>query len=469
MKLAIITNLYPRPDQPGRGLFNAQLFAAMAANLDVPQSTSHVPCSSLSVICLVPEWRVWRWPEIRAWSGKNVGCGMWDVEQQQTGEYGLPCSAAGHKSFDSGSTVYGSKSTVFPSALYLPVFYIPLIARNWSWWTYERALRRTANLIRSCDCVLATWLYPDAVAAVSLARLLNKPFWIKVHGSDTFHMRNSTRRRLILSACAHAKGVISNCQYIQVKLSDAGVEQNKIQVIPNGVDTGMFRCRAGDESPSGGRRQVERKIVLFVGNLVYVKGPDVLLKAWKRVVERRMLNVGNEEDNRAGGMWFKEDGQQSSRLRSQNNGLKSLPELLIIGDGLMRKSLEKQAGQLGIAGSVRFLGGRQHKEVATWMRVANCLCLPSRSEGMPNVVLEALASGTPVVATDVGEVPFIIRDSENGFVVESAGDGLYQRMADALMLALDKEWDREGICAGIKGRTWERAAEKLLNALSEGV
>ncbi len=70
----------------------------------------------------------------------------------------------------------------------------------------------------------------------------------------------------------------------------------------------------------------------------------------------------------------------------------------------MRRELEKQADELGIRESVHFPGNRPHEEVALWMNAADCLCLPSRSEGMPNVVLEAVASGLPVVATEVGAV-----------------------------------------------------------------
>ena len=82
MNILTITNLYPRPDQPQRGLFNAQFFAALQAETDVEVRT----------ICLVPEWRIWRWKNIRAWSDD--------------------------------------------STFYLPVFYIPVIGRNISWWTY---------------------------------------------------------------------------------------------------------------------------------------------------------------------------------------------------------------------------------------------------------------------------------------------------------------------------------------------
>ena len=82
---------------------------------------------------------------------------------------------------------------------------------------------------------------------------------------------------------------------------------------------------------------------------------------------------------------------------------------------------------------------------------------------MPNVVMEALASGLPVVATDVGEVPFMIQDGENGCVVEAEAQSY--RLANAVVLALEREWDRERIRRESGSRTWKDAAEKVLGAI----
>jgi len=124
--------------------------------------------------------------------------------------------------------------------------------------------------------------------------------------------------------------------------------------------------------------------ILFVGNLLDVKAPDRALAAF-------------------------------AELASQ------LPDvrLDVVGDGPLRRRLERQVAGLGLSERVSFHGRQPPATVAEMMRKSACLCLPSRSEGMPNVVLEALACGTPVVATPVGEAPVLVRDGVNGFVVRA--------------------------------------------------
>jgi glycosyltransferase involved in cell wall biosynthesis len=165
------------------------------------------------------------------------------------------------------------------------------------------------------------------------------------------------------------------------------------------------------------------------------------------------------------------------------------------------KKLQRLAEKLGIADHVQFLGQLPQDQVALWMNAADCLVLPSKSEGTPNVVLEALACGTPVVATPVGEVPFLVKDGVNGYVVEQDtdvddrrtqgpqdhgttgpqdqltpsqqkiaktakdADDLVQHLAEAIDKVLDRDWDRETIAAAVADFTWDRTAETILNEI----
>ena len=453
--LLTLSNLYPRPDRPTRGMFNAQFFRALAqggAEMSAfsPASercsgssgalTPHAPGTlrrsaprsgaasgagehgkaetrcQVRNVCLVPEWRVWRWRAIRRWR-------------------------------DPYSDDLGTR--------YLPVFYVPVIGRNVSWLTYGSSIRLSPVLPRIIESTnrrvifLATWLYPDCVAAVRLAARLNAPLWFKVHGSDIFHLDVPARRQRILVACERANGVFCVAPHLVDRLEEAGLPREKLHYLPNGVDQERFRPRSREEArehldvPASCIPHPASRIVLFVGNLLPVKGPDILLQAFARV--RSLVN-----------------GQRS--LESDSASAPNRPivqssncHLYIIGSGRMRQRLEHMAHALGMADSVHFLGSRPHDEIPYWMNVADCLCLPSRSEGMPNVVLEALAGGLPVVATNVGNVGELVRTGTNGAVVES-GEGAVERMADALSSNLQGQWEAERIRGTVREYTWQNTA-----------
>ncbi|MFC1453463.1 glycosyltransferase family 4 protein, partial [Verrucomicrobiota bacterium] len=137
--------------------------------------------------------------------------------------------------------------------------------------------------------------------------------------------------------------------------------------------------------------------------------------------------------------------------------------LLVIGTGPLRRRLEALARRGVTAGSVSFLEGCPHEEIARWMNVADCLCLSSRSEGMPNVVLEALASGLPVVATDVGACAELLNGKPGTRLVEP---GRPAALAEAMAEILGAEPDRGAMAAEFGGYGWSDAARRVVGLLA---
>ncbi len=387
MNILAVTNLYPTPPDRQRGVFNSRLFAELALQ------------HSVSVLVFVPEWRIWRWREIRKW-----------------------------------------KPVKGQSITYLPVFYLPLFGRNLSWWFYSLGLRRFNRDFSDCNVVLATWLYPDCVAASKMASLHGKPIWFKVHGSDRFHLNNKDRLRIIYKASEYAQGFLPNCDFLADELKARGFEPEKIHVVRHGVDNSLFYRRPKEEALQqlASYRELEsiikkdKKIILFAGHLKMVKGVDIALKAFAKISK-----------------------QVSRDLK-----------LVMIGDGPIREMLKELASGFGIADKVVFLGNRPQKDVALWMNVADCLLLASRSEGMPNVVIEALASGTPVVATDVGDVRSVLNES-GGEVVKAHGKDISSAIAKAIERTLDKKWDSKTISDSVSQFTWSATADKVINLLEK--
>jgi glycosyltransferase involved in cell wall biosynthesis len=388
MRILTISNLYPRPDRPTLGVFNDQLFAGMAKLADVRN------------ICLVPEWRTWRWQSVRKWKAPRT-------------------------------------STV--PTRYLPVFYAPIVGRDLAADWYAKALAREAGELRDAGAVLAAWLYPDGVAATVAARESGAPAWVLVQGSDTFHLSTRARRRVILDAAESAAGFFCVCGMLAKRLVDAGVPSAKVHVTPNGVDASRFLPSTRDQGESviaravpGAFNGAARKRVLFVGNLERVKGPDLALTAFEGLL------------------------RGAGRTAAQ---------MVFVGDGAMRKRLQADVFRRRLDDCVQFAGRRPHDEIRHWMNAADVLLLSSRGEGMPNVVLEALACGLPVAATDVGACREMLAGEECARVVP-AGD--VPAMAAALGDVLRMACDRQALAARHRGRTWADMAREMVHAMAAG-
>ena len=134
--------------------------------------------------------------------------------------------------------------------------------------------------------------------------------------------------------------------------------------------------------------------------------------------------------------------------------------LYIAGSGPRRAHLERLASRLGLAGRVRFLGSLAPGEMARWYQAADLFVFGSWREGCPNVVLEALACGTPVVATRVGGTPELVREGRDGLLFEPRSPDAF---AQALLEALSRTWDHQAIAQKAAARSWDNVARECLD------
>jgi len=255
-----------------------------------------------------------------------------------------------------------------------------------------RAVRPLVERVRrerGFDLIDAHYFYPDGVAAAMLARVLDVPAVITARGSDVnLIAQYRFPRRMIRWAARQAAAVITVSQALKDKLVALGVEHERIHVLRNGVDLELFR--ADDRDTLRAELGLRRPTLLSVGNLLAFKGHGLVIEALSLVPEC---------------------------------------ELVIAGEGPDRAAFEALARQCGVSGRVRFVGSVNQQDLRRFYCAADALVLASSREGWPNVLLEAMACGTPVIATSVGGVPEIVTSPDAGAVVK-------ERSAPALARAV---------------------------------
>jgi glycosyltransferase involved in cell wall biosynthesis len=310
-----------------------------------------------------------------------------------------------------------------------------------SWFSHAAALSialatlpHLRRIIRSggCDILFAQSTLPDGLVAALLGRWSGLPAACVGRGTDVNVTGRGSRlaQRLTAWTVQNSVGVAVVAHDLVRTLAELAHMSNPPTLLLNGVDLETFAIRDRDETRRRLGADVTRPIALFVGRLVAGKGLSDLLTALAGV-------------------------------------LRSLPsaELVIIGSGPLEPTLRAQALALGLGEHVRFLGERPHEEVSLWMSGAHVHVLPSESEGFPNVIREALACGTPVVATPVGDVPRIV-GPQQGILVSPCDPAA---LARALVEALTTSWDPQVIRASVSAMTWEHNAAATYNFLEQSL
>ena len=276
------------------------------------------------------------------------------------------------------------------------------------------------------DVLLASYAYPDGCAAVLLGRILGVPVVVKCHGSD---LNRVTDHRLVKLQLKHvlprARAVVVVSRHLGDRALHLGVPADRLHVVYNGIDHERFRPADKLDARQRLSLPLDREIVLYVGHLEQHKGVRDLLQALPLIRKAR-------------------------------------PRVLAVflGRGpLAREVREMAASPLSGARDILASDAVPHNEVPLWMAAADVVCLPSWTEGMPNVIREAHACGRPVVATTVGGIPEAVASTELGILVPP-------RQPAALAAGLAEQLSRPPIAAETIARlamvpSWEESARTL--------
>jgi glycosyltransferase involved in cell wall biosynthesis len=141
------------------------------------------------------------------------------------------------------------------------------------------------------------------------------------------------------------------------------------------------------------------------------------------------------------------------------------PRLYFVGKGPDRAALEQRAAASGASARIRFVGALGPEQIGDWYRSADFLCLPSHNEGVPNVVLESMALGLPVLATRVGGIPEVLPEFAGVMVAPQA----VVELADAMASMPARAWDRERIIGHAGRFSWEENVTRLERVLAAAI
>ncbi len=236
------------------------------------------------------------------------------------------------------------------------------------------------------DAIDAHYVYPDGVAAVWLGRRFGLPVVVTARGTDVSLIPNfRLPRRLIGQVIQHAAAMITVSAALKDALVALGAPPDKVTVLRNGVDIALFRPPT-DRAALRERLGFNRPTLISVGLLIERKGHHRTIEAMRQLTEF---------------------------------------DLLIVGEGPEREALSNLATHFGIADRVRLIGARPHAELPDYYGAADISILSSSREGWANVLLESMACGTPVVASNIWGNPEVVQRIAAGVITEeNTPDGI---------------------------------------------
>lgn len=298
---------------------------------------------------------------------------------------------------------------------------LPLLSRPFNGRMAARALLPAVRGFTP-DLVFSWFLYPDGYAGLRIGQALGLPVVAMSIGSDINRIGDRISARHTRTVLREADFLVTVSGDLRARALTMGASAERSRAIVNGCDLSVFHDRDRLEARQALGIDPEAEAVVYIGRMDVKKGLRELVEAAAALHAAR------------------------PRLR-----------VYMVGEGPDRPLIESAIQENNAGGYVHALPACAFDQVAVWMAAANLVTLPSYMEGCPNVVLEALASGRPVVATKVGGIPEILGEECGRLVAPRDAAAL----ADALGSVLDRSWDAEAISAR-GSRSWEEVAAELM-------
>ncbi|WP_252729065.1 MULTISPECIES: glycosyltransferase [Alteromonadaceae] len=315
----------------------------------------------------------------------------------------------------------------FPRFLSIPKFFRKLDGAMMARAAYK--VLKKLEQQHKIDIIDSHFTYPDGLAATKLAKRMNKKVTITLRGTELTHSKDPDKLKLMLQAWQDADHMICVADSLKQLAVSLGADGNKFTVVGNGVDTHKFSAMSPHKARQFLAIEEDAKVLITVGGLVKRKG-------FHRVIE------------------------------CLPELLKIYPNLvyLIVGgasaEGNIEAELRAQVKRLGVESQVKFLGSLPPDKLSNPLSSADLFVLSTANEGWANVILESMACGTPVIASDVGGNSEVINSDDVGEIVPFDD---HLALLTSLKKGLNKEWDRQAIVEYAQQNHWDTRMAKIMD------
>ena len=309
-------------------------------------------------------------------------------------------------------------------------WYIPKLLQGFRGvFLFISAVRDVGRLRKAFDFDLidAHFAYPDGFAAVLLGWWFRRPVCITLRGTIIPLSRRPLGRRLCDWAIRRAERVIAVAENLAERARQGGVPEHRIETIANGVDSERFRLLDRGMAREQLGLPEHGQLLVSVGHLSPRKGFQRVIRSLPRVIER----LPNARLAIVGGRGAEEDNSTD---------------------------LQALVQRLGLSERVLFAGAEMPDRVALWLGAADAFVLASDFEGCPNVILEAMACGRPVVATKVGDIERMVPTFAGLLVADPEDDAA---LGECMVAALSRDWDAPRIHDYVAAKSWEEVAQRV--------
>ncbi|MCU1222791.1 MAG: glycosyl transferase, group 1 family protein [Edaphobacter sp.] len=309
---------------------------------------------------------------------------------------------------------------------YIPYPALPAVSRPLNGWAAARSILSDVRRFRP-DIILNYIVYPDGFAALRVGKALGVPVVVIAIGSDLNRIPDPFCGALTRQVLRRTDFLITVSGDLRRTALKMGADVTRSKAVLNGCDTSIFYPRDTREARRLLRIDEDGEAIVYVGRLDVAKGLRELIEAMARLrVERPRAHC------------------------------------YIVGDGHDKSILVEAIARQGVGEAVTLVPSCPTDQVALWMAAADLVTLPSYREGCPNVVIEALASGRPVVASDVGGIPELMDDSSGRLVPANDASAL----TIALGEVLSQQWDPAEI-SGRHSRSWSDVSYDVQKILEQ--